>query len=76
MRILVTCVLFLFFSNQSLADPAMWRVKNEQVEITFFGTFHLLRPETVWQTSLMQQQLLSSDTLYLEIDLNTLDQNN
>ncbi|MEO1253140.1 MAG: TraB/GumN family protein, partial [Pseudomonadota bacterium] len=48
--------------------PAMWRVADEDTEIVFLGTFHILPPGLEWRTATMNEKLSEADAIYFEVD--------
>lgn len=48
--------------------PAMWLLSDSDSEIYLFGTFHLLPPETQWQSVLFDTAMLNTKNTYLEAD--------
>jgi len=49
--------------------PAMWLVSDEDTKVYLFGTVHILKPETQWQTEAFNAAFAASDAVYLEADL-------
>ena len=50
------------------ADPAIWVVKGPHVTVYLFGTVHLLKANTDWETPNIKQDFESSDHLIEEIN--------
>lgn len=48
--------------------PALWVVRDADSTIYLFGTVHMLRPETQWQTPEVTAALNSADELWLELE--------
>ncbi|MBL4852803.1 MAG: TraB/GumN family protein [Robiginitomaculum sp.] len=55
--------------KQASAGPAMWLVSDEDTKVYLFGTVHILKPETQWQTDAFNAAFAASDAVYLEADL-------
>lgn len=53
------------------ADPALWRVSDEDSDVYIFGSFHLLPQSLDWKTDKVLDALAASDTLYLEADVHS-----
>ena len=45
----------------------MWVIKDEDSTIYLLGTFHILRPETIWNVDKIKQALGDSTELWLEV---------
>ena len=45
----------------------MWVIKDEDSTIYLLGTFHILRPETIWNVDKIKQALGESTELWLEV---------
>jgi len=60
-------VIALGAATPSLADPALWKIKDHDSTIYLFGTVHVLRPETQWRSPKLDGALKSSDELVLEV---------
>ncbi|NGM52042.1 TraB/GumN family protein [Caulobacter sp. 602-2] len=60
-------VLALGAATPSLADPALWKIKDHDSTIYLFGTVHVLRPETQWRSAKLDGALKSTDELVLEV---------
>lgn len=48
--------------------PAMWRVADEDSEFFLFGTFHFLKPDTVWRSPALEDAWRSAETVYFEVE--------
>ena len=48
--------------------PALWVVRDADSTIYLFGTVHLLRPETVWNSPVVDQAFDSADQIWFEIE--------
>ncbi len=49
------------------AEPALWKVQGPHATVWLFGTIHLLKPDTAWRDSAVDQALKASQALYLEV---------
>lgn len=58
--------LLLCLAVPAAAEPAMWVVKDEDSTVYLFGTVHMLRPETVWQSDKLKAAFAASSELWLE----------
>ncbi|MEO0466253.1 MAG: TraB/GumN family protein [Pseudomonadota bacterium] len=52
-----------------LGQPALWTVADEDTTIHMFGTVHILKPETEWQTDELDAALDAADAIYFEADV-------
>jgi uncharacterized protein len=50
------------------AEPALWKVQGPQATVYLFGTIHVLKPATAWNSPKVDRALKAADALYLEID--------
>jgi uncharacterized protein YbaP (TraB family) len=48
--------------------PALWVLRDADSTIYLFGTVHLLRPETVWNSPVVDQAFASADQIWFEIE--------
>lgn len=48
--------------------PALWVVRDADSTIYLFGTVHLLRPETVWNSPVVNRAFDSADQIWFEIE--------
>jgi len=55
--------------DKNIGTPAVWRMRDEDSDIWLLGTFHILPPELDWRTDNVIRAINSSDTLYLEADI-------
>jgi uncharacterized protein YbaP (TraB family) len=60
-------VLALGFGGTALAEPALWKIKDQDSTIYLFGTIHVLKPTTQWRSAKIDQAITSSGDLTLEI---------
>lgn len=51
------------------AEPALWRLADEDTEITFFGSIHILPPDSEWRSDEMEAAFAAADTVVLEAPL-------
>lgn len=49
------------------AEPALWVVKSRTATVYLFGTIHLLKPASPWETPRIRDAFARSDELWLEI---------
>ncbi|HUG45992.1 MAG TPA: TraB/GumN family protein [Sphingomicrobium sp.] len=49
-----------------IARPAMWALSDEDTTIYLLGTIHLLPPNTVWRTPVIDRAIADSDSLIIE----------
>lgn len=52
-----------------IKGPALWVVKDVDTTVYLFGTVHVLKPETVWQTDAFAKAFAASDILYQEANV-------
>ncbi len=50
------------------ASPLMWVMKDEDSTVYLFGTIHLMKTGTQWQTPLVMDAFAASDALWLEVN--------
>ncbi|MEL7491051.1 MAG: TraB/GumN family protein [Pseudomonadota bacterium] len=53
---------------QNVDRPAMWRLEDDDSEITLFGTFHVLPPNIEWTSSIYDAAMKSAETTIIETD--------
>lgn len=56
-------------SQHREARPALWLVYDADTKIYLFGTVHVLKPNTHWQTDTFANAFSASDVLYQEADI-------
>lgn len=59
--------LLLAWPALTQAEPAIWRIKGEHATIWLFGTVHVLKPGTDWQSPALKEAMAKADALWLEI---------
>src|SRR5688500_3137233 len=64
--------LLLCRALPSVAEPAMWVVKDEDSTIYLLGTFHATKPGMEWRSEKIDAAFKASDELWLEA---TVDEN-
>lgn len=64
---LLICLLLLLVSMPTLANPALWVLKDADTTIYLFGTVHLLPNDTSWRYPALNHALAESQTLYIEL---------
>ncbi|WP_296819517.1 TraB/GumN family protein [Brevundimonas sp.] len=52
----------------TVADPAIWVIRDADSTIYLFGTVHLMRPGLDWMTPKVRDAFTSADELWLELD--------
>ena len=55
------------------AEPAMWRVTDEDSEIWLLGTFHILPPDLDWRSDALARVIDAAETIYFEAEVDTPD---
>lgn len=55
-------------TETKVGAPAMWRVADEDSEFFLFGTFHFLKPETVWRNPAMEEAWARAEAAYFEVE--------
>lgn len=53
------------------ATPALWKFEDDDSEIWFLGTFHLLPPELDWRSAPVKRAIARSEELYEEADVDS-----
>lgn len=56
-------------STKGDGDPTMWKMSDDDTTIYIYGTVHILKPETKWETPEFNAAFDSADTLYVEADI-------
>lgn len=51
------------------ANPALWRVSDDDTTVYLFGTVHVLPPALEWRTDKIDRALAESKAVYFETDL-------
>lgn len=51
------------------ADPALWKISDEDTTIYLFGTVHMMKPGGTWFDEAVKTAFDESDTLILEADI-------
>lgn len=57
-----------FAALPAAADPAVWVVRDEDSTLYLLGTVHVLRPDTVWRTPVIDRALAQADELWIEVE--------
>lgn len=52
----------------SMAEPALWVIRDADSTLYLFGTAHLLRPATVWETPRVMAAFDASTDIWFEVD--------
>lgn len=55
--------------TQGPGYPPVWTMSDEDTVIHFFGTVHLLRPETEWRSEAFETAFAAADKVVFEVDL-------
>lgn len=55
-------------TEPATGEPAMWRVTDEDSEFFLFGTFHFLKPDTIWRGSALDEAWKKAETVYFEVE--------
>lgn len=50
-------------------EPPVWTVADEDTTVYLFGTVHILKPETEWQSESLLGALSAADAVYFEADV-------
>ncbi|MCI4645535.1 MAG: TraB/GumN family protein [Hyphomonadaceae bacterium] len=50
-------------------EPPVWSLSDEDTTVYLFGTVHILKPETAWQTQALLEALEGADAIYFEADV-------
>ena len=54
-------------TGTALADPALWRLSDEDSDIYIFGTIHILPPDLVWRNETVDAAFASAGRVYFEV---------
>ncbi len=57
-----------FTALPAAADPAVWVVRDADSTLYLLGTVHVLRPDTVWRTPVIDRALGEADELWIEVE--------
>ena len=49
--------------------PALWKLSDDDSDVYIFGTVHVLKPETEWETAAFTNAFNGSERLYVEADI-------
>jgi len=52
-------------------SPAMWTFSDEDTTVYLYGTVHLLKPDVTWRSPALEAAFSEADTLVLEADLSS-----
>lgn len=55
-------------ATKGQGSPVMWTMSDEDTTVHLFGTVHLLRPETQWQTADLTAALDAANAIMIEAD--------
>ncbi len=50
-------------------DPAIWKLSDDDTDVFFFGTVHILPKDVKWSSPKLDSIMADMDTLYLEADV-------
>lgn len=56
------------YPQASTAEPALWVIRDADSTLYLFGTVHLLRPATVWETPRVMAAFDASTDIWFEVD--------
>ncbi len=59
-------LLFGAASGAAIAEPALWRISDEDSTVWLFGSVHSLPDETEWRRPELKQALNAADAVYFE----------
>ena len=65
-KALLGAVSAIAMTAAAQADPAMWKVSDEDSEILLFGSIHVLREDTQWRTDALDAAIAAADEVYYE----------
>ena len=66
-RLVLTALATASFSSPALADPALWRVSDDDSDIYLFGSVHIFTREVNWRTPQFDALLKSADHVVFEV---------
>jgi uncharacterized protein YbaP (TraB family) len=66
-RLLLACLAYFVLSGSAVAEPALWAIRDGKSTIYLFGTFHLLRTGTDWNTPKIAKAYRLSSEVWLEL---------
>lgn len=68
-HLLLRCAvaLLLLLPTVTMADPALWVVRDADTTIYLFGTVHLMPKDADWRYPALEHALAASQTLYIEL---------
>jgi uncharacterized protein YbaP (TraB family) len=64
---LLALVLVLAPAGPAAADPPLWRVRNQGVEVVMFGSVHVLTADVVWRSAELEAALAQADEVWFEV---------
>lgn len=62
-------LLALLAAAPAMAEPAMWRVSDDDTQMLLFGSVHVLPQDTDWRSEALDAAFAGAHTLVLETDL-------
>lgn len=66
-RLLLACLACFIGFGSAIAEPALWAIRDGKSTIYLFGTFHLLRNGTDWQSPKIVKAFGRSSEVWLEL---------
>jgi uncharacterized protein YbaP (TraB family) len=66
-RLIALLLFTVGLATPAMAEPALWKVTGPDTTIWLFGTVHVLKPDTVWDSPRIDAAIKSADALWLEI---------
>ncbi len=65
-QILMSMTASLALATTATADPAMWKISDDDNTIWLFGSVHVLKPETEWRTDALDAAIAEAEAVYFE----------
>lgn len=66
-RLIAWFCLLVALPGSAMAEPALWRIRGEHATVWLFGTVHVLKPDTPWQSPALKAAMAEASALWLEI---------
>jgi hypothetical protein len=66
-RAFIALLLCFGLTLPALADPAMWRISDEDSQVWLFGSVHAFNSRVKWRTTTFNRALKTADFVYFEM---------
>ena len=66
-RVLIALLLCFGLTLPALAEPAMWRISDDDSQVWLFGSVHAFNSRVKWRTTAFNKALKAADLVYFEM---------